>query len=228
MGKRRWPFVLIVPLQQTWRQVCSTERRPFRAEPCLFCAGSRVQTPTSVNTEGKAGSPADICESLTAATNHTGCTCRWLRVEATPEAIALAFPKTTRGALMHYYGSHLNVNVAKCLTQIGNVPKRSQEETQQQQEDSVQTDSTRFSAHTLNGRPRIRTAVSSTLSCQTCERDRTTNHITSREQGWLTSEKCVLAANCSKALLLGLSRHFPLWAAQRTKPTSNSLHVISG
>lgn len=163
MGKRRWPFVLIVLLQQTWRQVCSTERRPFRAEPCLFYASSRVQTPTSVNTEGKAGSPADICESLRAATNHTGWTCRWLRVEATPEPITLAFPKTTRGTLMHHYGSHLNVNVAKCLMQIRNVPKRSQEETQQQQEDSVQTDSTLFSAHTLNRRPRIGRAVSSKL-----------------------------------------------------------------
>lgn len=149
MGKRRRPFVLFVLLQYGWRQVCSTERGPFRAEPCLFCTDSRVQTPTSVNMEGKAGSPADICESLTAATNHTGCTWRWLRVKATPETIALAFPKTTRGVLMHYYGSHLNVNVAKCLTQIRSVPKRSQEETQQQQEDPVQTDSTLFSAHTL-------------------------------------------------------------------------------
>lgn len=74
------------------------------------------------------------------------------------------FPRDNKGALMHYYGSHLNVNVAKCLTQIGSVPKRFQEETQQQQEDPVQTDSTLFSAHTVNKRSQIRKAVSSKLS----------------------------------------------------------------
>lgn len=87
---------------------------PFRAEPCLFCTGSRVQNTHKRQHGGKSRKPGRHVREFngshkphglylppTQGRGHSRKPWRWL-------------PQRQQGrALMHYYGSHLNVNAGK-------------------------------------------------------------------------------------------------------------------